>query len=232
MTKVPKNIYDACEYPKTCAPDDFWGQVRRTVNGKPVPQEQIDVIFSTIRENIDFDSDDILLDIACGNGRLGFEFFNEISAYVGFDMSKYLIEVARNNFERKPNYIFLHESIQEYLDKEKNPNRFTKALWYGAFSYISQKEAINTLYLLRTRFSHLKSLFIGALPDRERANLFFQDREKLPLNDHTSSIGLWYTKSEVVRLAENCGWRTRISVFPETFFQAHYRFNIILTPME
>ena len=32
------------EHPKTCDPEDFWGQVKRTVNGKPIPQAQIDMI--------------------------------------------------------------------------------------------------------------------------------------------------------------------------------------------
>jgi len=40
-TRYPK--FDYKEYPKTLDPDDVWGQVRRTVNGKPVSEDQASV---------------------------------------------------------------------------------------------------------------------------------------------------------------------------------------------
>ena len=65
----PKSDYK--HYPKTLAPDDLWGQVRRTIHGKPVSEEQIAMIVAAIRERLALAPDDVLLDLACGNGALG-----------------------------------------------------------------------------------------------------------------------------------------------------------------
>lgn len=230
MRHLPKNLYDCLEYPKTCAPDDFWGQIRRTINGKPIPQEQIELIFSMIHEALHLQQSDVLLDIACGNGRLGYEFFNQIDEYLGVDLSPCLIEIAQKNFERCPTHTFLQQSINAYCKEERHPTRFTSALWYGAFAYLSSDEAFNALTLLRTRFSNIKTLFIGTIPNTESADIFFQGKEPLPLNDHTTAIGRWYTRGELIELAEKCGWGATIVEMPKIFYQAHYRFNAILTP--
>jgi hypothetical protein len=50
MSKIKNYIYK--ELPKLCEPDDFLGQVKRTVNGKPVSQEQIDIIIAAITNGL------------------------------------------------------------------------------------------------------------------------------------------------------------------------------------
>ena len=46
-------LYD--EHAKSCAPDDFWSQVKRTVAGKPVDDAQIDMIVEGVRNGLDRD---------------------------------------------------------------------------------------------------------------------------------------------------------------------------------
>ncbi|WP_310599625.1 class I SAM-dependent methyltransferase [Desulfobulbus sp.] len=230
MAKINQAHYDYIERPKTCASDDFWDQVRRTVNGKPLSQEQLDLIFLMIRQALNFQQDDILLDLCCGNGRLGFEFFDEVREYLGADFSPSLIEIARENFERPPSHTFLLQEAQEYCREESSPERFTKLLCFGSFAYFSEAYAFEVLSLLRRRFTNLKRLFIGSIPDEDNANVFFNGREALPTSDHTSAIGRWYTRSGFTKLAESCGWKVFISEMPPAFYQAHYRFNSMLVP--
>ena len=221
--------YDRIEHPATCAPDDFWGQVRRTVNGKPVPQDQIDLIFSMIRQALCFQPQDVLLDLCCGNGRLGFEFFDEVREYVGVDISPTLIEIARKNFERPPTHKFLLQNAQEYCETELYPEQFTKLLCFGSFAYFSEQEAYEVLSMLRRRFTSLKRVFISPIPDKDKAPAFYNGRETLPTDNHTSAIGRWYTRGDFIKLAEACGWNIAIVEIPSTFYQAHYRFSAILT---
>ena len=68
--------FDYDEYAKTRAPEDFWGQVRRTVQGVSVSEDQINLIVDTIRSSFDVKPDDTLLDIACGNGALSHLLFD------------------------------------------------------------------------------------------------------------------------------------------------------------
>src|SRR5262245_10350175 len=57
-------------HPQTCDPDDYWGQVKRTVGGQPVSQEQIDLIVAAVKRGLQLGPEDTLLDICCGNGAL------------------------------------------------------------------------------------------------------------------------------------------------------------------
>lgn len=66
---------DFKEHPKTVAQDDFWAQVKRTVNGQPVSQEQIDMIVARVKSGLILQRGDKLLDLACGNGALSRYFF-------------------------------------------------------------------------------------------------------------------------------------------------------------
>lgn len=221
--------YDYLERPKTCASDDFWGQVRRTVNGEAVSQEQIDMILSMVRHGLCLQPDDVLLDICCGNGRLGFEFFDEVSAYHGIDISPVLIEIAKENFERPLTHTFLLKSVEDFCKEEKNPERFTKLLCYGSIHLFSETQVREVLTSFRMRFTNLKYLFIGAIPDKEKEILFFNGKEALPTNDHLSSLGKWYTQDEFKKIVESCGCQIKISEMPVDFYQSGYRFNAILS---
>ena len=226
---MSKAQYDYMEHPKKCAPDDYWGQVCRTVSGKPIPQNQIELIYSMIREALDFKIDDLLLDLACGNGRLGSEFFDEVTGYLGVDNSTVLIEIAKKNFERPLTHTFLLKDVQSYCSEEYNPARFNKGLCFGSVAYFSQHDLVSVLTLLYKKFVYLERIFIASFPDKNRANSFFQDNACHDLNDHTSSIGRWYTQDEIIKLAKMCGWKIHILEMPSRFYQSHYRFNVLLT---
>ena len=70
-------------HPKTCDPEDFWGQVMRTVEGKAVDQAQIDMIVATVVRELELSGDDLLLDLCCGNGALTTHFFSRCRGGLG-----------------------------------------------------------------------------------------------------------------------------------------------------
>jgi SAM-dependent methyltransferase len=228
----PKSDYK--EYPKTLAPDDFWGQVRRTVHGKPVPEEQIAMIVRSIRENLELHSEDRVLDLACGNGALSRYLFADCGALLGVDYSEFLIGVAKANFERLPDYAFTCLDAASYVESEPEPARFTKALCYGSFSYFPAADAERVLRGLRTRFASLRTLYLGNLPDRALAAKFYT--QALPpeseLDDHAAQIGIWRSQEQLRALAARTGWRARFLRMPADFFGAHYRYDAILEPAD
>jgi len=218
------------EYPKTCAPDDFWGQIKRTVNGKAVSQDQIDMILEAVRDGLQFEGSDVLLDLGCGNGALSRHFFPNCSGMLGVDFSSYLIRVARNHFEKLPLYEFLDGDIVSYVGRETSPQRFTKVLCYGVFPYLSHADARVLLKTLHDRFVNLKLIFIGNLPDREKIRSFYPPEincEAL-VDDCTSPIGIWRNEEEVRGLAEETGWVADLRCMPEKFYASHYRFDVVL----
>ena len=220
------------EHPRTCDPDDFWGQVKRTVNGKPVPQEQIDMIVAAVRAGLGLTPDDVVLDLCCGNGALTTYFFSQCLGGVGVDFSEYLIGVARQNFSRRPTEQYVVQDAVEFARSCPQPERFTKALCFGAFMFLPAERASELLAVLRQRFPALARLYIGNLPDKDCMGAFFRDGEYRPgiEDDHTSPTGIWRTSGEFMQLADSTGWIATIHRMAPAFYAAHYRFDAVLQP--
>jgi SAM-dependent methyltransferase len=228
---ISKADYIHKEYPKTCAPDDFWGQVKRTVNGVAVSQTQINMIIAAIREGLYLDKRDTLLDIGCGNGALSRYFFNNCNQLLGVDFSEYLISVAKANFEKQPSYIFKEIDAVSYVESEVEAGRFTKALCYGCLPYLCVKDAEYILRKISERFVNVTTIYVGNLPDKARAHLFYKERTDLSgvLDDNTSPLGIWRSKGEMAELAFATGWSAKFHNMSDDFYAAHYRYDAILS---
>jgi SAM-dependent methyltransferase len=221
------------EYPRTLPRDDFWGQVRRTIYGRRVTEEELTVIIEAIKDGLRLSKDDTLLDLACGNGAMTARLFGSCRSVLGVDLSSYLIEIAKEYFERPPQYGFAREEIVTYVRSEPEPDRFTKVMCYGSLPLLAVDAVQSMLTELRRRFPNLERILLGNLPDKERAHLFFgEDFEQLRpnLSDPTSQIGVWWSQNDLAELAAACGWKAGFSQLPTHIFNAHYRYDAVLQP--
>jgi cyclopropane fatty-acyl-phospholipid synthase-like methyltransferase len=218
------------EFPKSCDPNDFFAQVKRTVNGKPVSQEQINMIIDSIVNGLKFKKEDVLFDLGCGNGALSVMMFSLISKYHGVDFSEYLTEIANKNFA-KTGFTFECAEAGEFMNTISNNSEYTKGLCYGVFSYFEREKAFEILNNICIKFKNIERFYIGNIPDKDRADKFYFkdiDYSKL-IDDNQSSIGIWWTKDEFSKLANDTGWNIEFYNMPEHFYSAHYRFDVILT---
>jgi len=225
----PKFSYD--EHARTCAPDDFLGQTRRTVQGVPVSDDQIHMIVKAINSGLGLRPDDLLLELACGNGALSRFFFDSCKCYLGVDLSEYLISVAKKNFEVLPKYRFAVQGAAEYVSREPHPEGFSKVLCYAGFQYFSADEAAKILRTLFEKFINVQTVFIGNLPDKERAAKFYKEKQPCAeeLSDCSTAIGVWRTESEFARLVSDTGWKVRFSNMPAEFHGSYYRYDALLS---
>ncbi len=234
MKRSAKTDYVKLHYKvlaKKCDPKDFWGQVKRTVDGKPLDQNQVNLIRSVAKQKLQLRKTDCLLDIGCGNGALSSLFFDSIGSLVGVDYSEYLVAVAKENFENVPRFTFHIGDANRFIARFKNKKTITKALCYGTFQYFSPLVSRKILMTLNSEYKNLDRIFLGNLPDKERAHQFYYkniDYSDL-LDDSKSPIGLWRTKDEFKKLAGECGWKVKFHQMPLEFHGAHYRFDAILT---
>jgi hypothetical protein len=74
-------------------------------------------------------------------------------------------------------------------------------------------------------------LFVGNLPDLERATNFYGNQlpSAAELSDPASRIGVWRSRADVARLAARAGWSVSFLTMPEGFFASHYRYDVLLT---
>lgn len=231
MVKGSTQIYPYKDQPKTCAPDDFWGQVKRTVNGKPVGEDQIQMIVDAILNGLQIDTDDTVLDLCCGNGALSDRIFARCREGLGVDFSESLIAVAEKHFRAEPKRVYRLEDIELFLQLSDDTARFTKALCYGAFQYLAAPKAENVLVLLRRRFPNVQRFFVGNLPDKKKIDVFFGDRVRPPgvEDDAGAPIGIWREETEFAALARACGWKAEFRRMPDNFYAAGYRYDAVLT---
>ena len=227
----PKSDY--IEQPKTLPEDDFWGQVKRTIAGKPVGEEQIVMIVDAVLVGLKGRQSDELLDLACGNGALTARLFDKFKNVLGVDISEYLIDIGNRYFAKPPDYRFLASDVVAYLLEEREPLRFTRVLCYAGFQYFTREAEETVLATLRRRFRNVERMFIGNMPDRDRCEHFFGERQIQPgeLEDPRSQIGRWTTDSEFAEVARRTGWNAEFSRMPSDYFTSNNRFDITLTPM-
>jgi len=225
----PKFSYD--EHARTCAPDDFLGQARRTVQGVPVSDDQIRMIVEAIESGLEVKSDDVVLELACGNGALSRFLLGLCKEYVGVDISEYLISVAKKNFEVSPQYRYVVQGASEFVRREQRPERFSKVLCYAGFQFFSADEAAEILVSLHERFRNVQTIFVGNMPDKDHTGEFYKTRQpsKEELLDCSTAIGIWRTQSEFAKLANGAGWRVRFSTMPAEFYASYYRYDALLS---
>ena len=219
------------EHPKTCAPDDFWGQVKRTVNGKPVSEDQIQMILDAVTAGLGLTSEDFILDLCCGNGALSTRLFTQCLGGLGVDFSEALIKVAKANFEQLPDHRFIMDDVVDHVGAEPEPEKFTKILCYGSFAYLEAHRAEEMLSICHERFTNAATLYIGNLPDKDQMNAFFTERayEEGIEDEPDSAIGIWRTQEEFRALAARTGWNIAFSTMPSHFYASRYRYDVKLS---
>lgn len=221
--------WDYKEYPKTLPPDDLWGQVRRTIYGKPVPECQIQMMVDAIASGLELQCTSVLLDIGCGNAALTARLFPYCDQCLGVDFSEYLVSVANARFG-SPRHTFICEDAVKYVTQDADTSRFDKVLCFAVFSYLSDDDALQLLTSLNRRFGNVRAAYIGNIPDPDCAAAFFNDNggASRELDNPKSQIGIWRTRGQMIAIAEQTGWRARFQQMPRNFYQAHYRYNAIL----
>lgn len=216
--------FDYLERPKQFARDDFWRQVRRTINGEPVSQAQIELIVKQVCLGLDLRTDDGLLDIGCGNGALTALFKTHVFDILGVDYSTYLIEVAQEYFATS-HMKFMPLSIEKLMTTELQ-NSFSKGLLYGVSSYLSD-ELLTELIAWYMR-NPKSRLFIGNIRDIAHANQFYKEKKtEQELSDHTTSIGKWRSPVWYEQLANSLGVDLIFMKMPPGFYLSDYYFDAV-----
>lgn len=220
------------DYPKSVERDDFWGQIKRTVNGQPVSEKDIQKIINVIQSNLKLDKNrSHLLDLGCGNAALASYLFPRVKAYTGVDFSEYLIGVAKEFFSDPKVNEYVISDISGFLNAPHQKDHYTEVLCYGVMAYLSRTELDEMLQILADEYPSVKGVFVGNIPDLDKASDFYAKRKitDYDVNDYTSAIGVWWTKKNIGALALKAGWNFTISKMDSDFYASEYRFDLLLT---
>lgn len=210
--------------------DLFW-QVGKTINGKPVGTEQLNLIIDSIHSALDLNSQDIILDIGCGNGLVTRKLAEQVKNIIGIERNKALFaEALRHKSGLNQHYV--NSDVLSYKAENIVAN---KLYLYEVIQHISHQQIVSFLtHLSSVLVDAGQKIFIGGVPDEERKWSFYDSPERREglfrsLTDKGADpIGFWFHREEFYFLAKQLGMTAEIIEQPAALYTSHYRFNCLL----
>lgn len=220
-------FFDYNERVKQFKRNDFWRQVRRTINGNPVDPQQIDLIITQISKYLRLSQKDVLVDLGCGNGALSNLLQSKCSKLYGIDRSQYLIDVA-NEYFACDSASFEIGDIRALDVDLLISNRVNKVLMYGVSSFMNDDELATCIRDL-SRLEEF-SMFIGNVRDIDCAHSFFKEEVDMrTLLDTSSSMGMWRCRQWFFELSSQLGLSCSIHKMPYEFYAQEYYYDVLIS---
>ena len=212
---------------------DLLYQVGKTVMGKPISSIQYKAIITSIKEELELNSEDNLCDLCCGNGIITYDIASTVNKIIGIDSSVQFIENARK-------YRSQH-NIKYVCDDILNANKYmfgediNKVILYDAIAYFSKNELIEVFNNIKNSSFKKIKIFIGSVLDKNRKfNYFNTLKRKMHyfinyiILRKDLGLGNWFSKKELEKIALNCGYKIKFLNQNSILHTAHYRFDAIL----
>lgn len=187
-----------------------------------------------IKENLDLNSADTLLDIGCGSGIVALALAPWVARLHGIDPSPRMIERATRNCEGIPNISFSVDAVPNL----KVRGLFDKVLAYSTLQYLPDEESAKLAFsAIRAVLADSGKVFLGANPDPTHKGLYRATVENADMTEEERSINLayidatlWLLPFQAVELAEACGLRADVRPMHHRIWQHFYMYNLVLWP--
>lgn len=209
--------------------NSLFKQVDMTVNGKEADDKQVDLRAKRIKDILNLDKSDILLDICCGNGMVTSRYADYVSFIYGLDFSGGLIQIA-NKANKKENIEYgVVNIVNVDYTKFKNVN---KVCMSSCFQYLSKREAeefIKNLSVLNN-----VSIYISNIPDVQRLWNYYDTEEKKAFyfqreKEGKPHMGTWWDKKDVERISVDNGFDCNFLAIEKDLNTSYYRFDLLLS---
>jgi ubiquinone/menaquinone biosynthesis C-methylase UbiE len=204
-------------------------QVGRTFNKVPMSDVLFKKILKNIEEKLEIQSNNVVLDLCCGNGLITNYLAPKCKFIIGVDFTKKLID-DMNKRKVSDNIIGIVDDITKI--KFKN-NSFNKVLFYFSIQHFSDEQ---TVKLFRSVYKWLKKggmFYIGDILDSDRIWNFYNTREREQfyfkgIENGNPIPGAWYNKGFLEKLGKYSNFKEgRVIEQSKEFYHSHYRFDMI-----
>ena len=197
-----------CERINKNESNNFLWQVGKTVNGKVVSEDHLEIIIKTIINRLKLNKNDNLLDVGCGNGLLTKKIAEYVFSATGVELTPELFEIA-NKYNLGNNIRYINDNILKF--DEKDTKKYSKVYLYEVIQHLNYQEANELFYKLNEITVSNATIFIGGVLDVEKKWEFFDSEERrgvyfTSLLSGGSSLGTWYYKGFFKFLAEKHGF--------------------------
>lgn len=204
-------------------------QVDMTIGGQEVDDRQVELRVDSIVKNLRLASQDVLLDLCCGNGLLTKKISKYVSHIYAIDFSEGLISIAKakNNSD---NITYIIGDITK-MDYGAFPN-VNKVCLYSCVQYLDNEGLKGLLKAL----SQLKNIlvYMSNIPDKQKIWDYYNTEQKKAfylrtLKEGKPHIGTWWERNEVQKLAMEYGFSAEFIEINKEINTSYYRFDVILS---
>ena len=203
-------------------------QVGKTVNGEPVDEKQVELISRSIKNNLNLNLKDKVLDLCCGNGLLTNKTAHYVDSVKGVDIHEDLINIARRNSAFNASYETGSALDYHYKDKDYN-----KVYMYDAQFHFSHIEFKYGLKRIRDILNVGTKFLVGAILDAERLPTFLRNEEDKAsyfdcLDNNETFIGTWWNKEHIKKTCADLGLECKIIDIDDKSYMSHYRYDALI----
>ncbi len=182
-------------------------QIGRSINKKPINEDNWIFTLQYIEKHINLNIQDRLLDLCAGNGLISIPYSEKCKHITAVDISKTLINRI-NSFGRQ-NVTTITNDVRKIIFKNRS---FSKVIIYFALQHFDEKDTIRLFEKIFNWLEYEGLLFIGDIPDADRLWNYFNNEEREnayfnSIKDSKPIIGFWYTKEFLLKLGNFIGFK-------------------------
>ena len=219
------------KFPAKFKSDDFLRQVGKTFHGETISPQQLQAIIAEIILKTGLTSDDIVLDVCCGNGLLTSIIAKECSFVTGVDFSRPLIDIARGSFGRENIRYFCLSALDINPAILQLSAPYTKVYMYEALQHFREDQFPAVLDALLSVAAPNAVFLFASVPDIEKLWSFYDIQHKEEyiqrMNEGNDPLGTWWSKAYIAETCDLLGLRCSFLPQDPCLHTAHYRFDFV-----
>lgn len=215
--------------------DDLFIQVGKTIDKKPIPKGMFDEMITSIRRRLALSTDDILLDLCCGNGLVTYELGPFVGSATAVDFSEHLISAARRHKSRV-NITYRVADVSAPLDVLMDgATKPTKLLMNDSLAYFGP---LDLTRILENVLDHVRSndfiFLLTGIPNTALKWNFYDTPERrahhaqnqLVLDNVNDGLGRWWRPDEIEAVCHAAGLSVSITDQPAQL--SNYRMDALI----
>lgn len=206
---------------------DEQSQVLRVRNRQPIDPARWSDTVAHVAGQLQLASDDVVLDLACGNGLFAAAFAGQVRSVHGVDLSPTLIAALKAR-----GLANVTADAIDVRDARFPSCTFTKIIWYAGIQYLPENDIVDVLRRVRDWLTPGGRLLVGDVPDRRKLWSYFTTPERQAayfdgLAQRRPLIGTWLEPEWLERLCASVGLHDAVATPQEPpLIYADFRFDL------
>lgn len=218
----------------TAAAEDFLSPVGHTLGGKPISNEQFEIMVAELCGLLDLQPNDRVLDLCCGNGVITQHFARIAETVIGVDFSDPLIGVAKAHHQPNNVSYYVGDALNLLKTKGVEAPKFSKIVMNGALQHFSTRDFEVLIGNILAISTENPLIVLSLVPEQSKKYIFYNTpkrwfwwmRGRIRGFD---PFGSWWTQNLIENACKKFGRRCQFHSHDHRLESARYRFSVVVS---